>query len=559
MSDPSREESEPSRPPGADVPVVVRNLCIALAFLLLLSLDPFGIQTASMDRSQEAALRITAPFYEPSGKVAVVVFDDAYLDDPGAPRTWPLPYAEHGRILRRLAQAGAATVFMDILFRPRADTSAAAEAPAGPSTAGPGDSPDAMLRPIRSFDQMPVFFATVARDRGDPALADGLCVPGLRSQAPAVRDTGAVRPDLVAAVEAEPGRLDFTLVSWWGCGHQYPLAAGGNALERTAALDLYRAWCRGPAAEPARCRLDERGEIKAADFAAPLVVQWGAFPPAEQMPFYAAGICQDPAPAGMAGLWHRVKVAADQLLLGVFEDLRDAPDPAVALPCAAVPVIPVSLLSRLDAEDLATLVQGRAVLVGARITGYPDWHLSPVHGQVPGVLLHAMALDNLLSLGPGYAREPGGLFAFWMPVLVLLAVAVLVPLVKNFKPTEGMQRFLVILGAVVWLWVAWRLAAFGQAGAALAALGIGVALDLFKPTQTVGYLLILLAMGGLTGLSLGWLGIAPGNWIALVLLGIGFAEALKPYGRRKNPKPFPHRESLFVAAGDFLQKLRQVR
>src|SRR5690606_758585 len=125
-------------------------------------------------------------------------------------------------------------------------------------------------------------------------------VPKLRTQAPAVEDTSAVHPELAAAVEADPGRLDFTLVSWWGCGYQYPLAAGGNPEERTAALDLYRAWCRSPAAEPARCRLDDRGELKAEDFAAPMVVQWGAFPPAEQTPFYAAGVCQDPAPAGMA-------------------------------------------------------------------------------------------------------------------------------------------------------------------------------------------------------------------------------------------------------------------
>jgi CHASE2 domain-containing sensor protein len=57
------------------------------------------------------------------------------------------------------------------------------------------------------------------------------------------------------------------------------------------------------------------------------------------------------------------------------------------------------------------------VLIGADILGSGDRIESPVHGQVPGVYLHAMALDNLLTFG----GRPPFIDAEWvLPVQVLL-------------------------------------------------------------------------------------------------------------------------------------------
>jgi hypothetical protein len=74
-----------------------------------------------------------------------------------------------------------------------------------------------------------------------------------------------------------------------------------------------------------------------------------------------------------------------------------------------------AVLAARSSQQMATLgalFKDRAVMIGADIRGAPDLVQSPVHGQIPGVFLHAMALDNLIALGPdGYWRP--------MPTLAL--------------------------------------------------------------------------------------------------------------------------------------------
>ncbi len=59
----------------------------------------------------------------------------------------------------------------------------------------------------------------------------------------------------------------------------------------------------------------------------------------------------------------------------------------------------------LEAGDLRRLLAGRLVLIGGHFRASNDWVESPVHGQVPGVHYHAMALDNLIEAGPDYRRN----------------------------------------------------------------------------------------------------------------------------------------------------------
>jgi hypothetical protein len=49
-------------------------------------------------------------------------------------------------------------------------------------------------------------------------------------------------------------------------------------------------------------------------------------------------------------------------------------------------------------------ITGSYVFIGAAIDGAGDTIVSPVHGKLPGVFLHAMALDNLLSFQGRYFK-----------------------------------------------------------------------------------------------------------------------------------------------------------
>jgi hypothetical protein len=71
-------------------------------------------------------------------------------------------------------------------------------------------------------------------------------------------------------------------------------------------------------------------------------------------------------------------------------------------------------------------------MIGGALANSNDIVFSPIHERVPGVYLHAMALDNLLSKGPDYTKavELGFEFddahvrAFWLVLVGLLGVAI---------------------------------------------------------------------------------------------------------------------------------------
>ncbi|MDU1661953.1 MAG: ATP-binding protein, partial [Stenotrophomonas maltophilia] len=84
-----------------------------------------------------------------------------------------------------------------------------------------------------------------------------------------------------------------------------------------------------------------------------------------------------------------------------------------------------------DQALVAGLLRDRLVMVGASITSTGDLVQSPVHGLIPGVYLHAMALDNLINKGMDYDREPANfprLNLHWVDVLELGLLALIIVL-----------------------------------------------------------------------------------------------------------------------------------
>ena len=84
-------------------------------------------------------------------------------------------------------------------------------------------------------------------------------------------------------------------------------------------------------------------------------------------------------------------------------------------------------------DDVEVLLKGKFVLYGGAFSGTDDWLKSPVHGSIPGVYLHAMALDNLLVFGGNYKR------------------------VADHSFGAGERSVLIADGLIIWLGVAWYL------------------------------------------------------------------------------------------------------
>lgn len=112
----------------------------------------------------------------------------------------------------------------------------------------------------------------------------------------------------------------------------------------------------------------------------------------------------------------------------------------------------VSQLNEMPDELLKQALKDKFVLIGAVIPGYNDIVESPVHGSIPGVYLHAMAVDNLLVYGSNYKKSRGwdwpvsfellkaGLISVFVVLLVHLAwncLLIRTGLQKRFHMNRG--------------------------------------------------------------------------------------------------------------------------
>ena len=130
--------------------------------------------------------------------------------------------------------------------------------------------------------------------------------------------------------------------------------------------------------------------------------------------------------------WRKLWVSIEQASLGLFGDLRNERQNRFSLPCPAVTVVPLSLLETASPEDVAELFTGKAVLIGANLSGIPDAVASQVHGQIPGVVWHAMALDNLISLGSGYLADRHEGWQLASEILLVAIFAYLFPFIMRY-------------------------------------------------------------------------------------------------------------------------------
>jgi hypothetical protein len=79
--------------------------------------------------------------------------------------------------------------------------------------------------------------------------------------------------------------------------------------------------------------------------------------------------------------------------------------------CPYTGIIPAEALLRGDEDpDLATLIKDRVVFYGAKLQGSVDLAYTPTNGLLPGVFVHAMALDNLVSFHGSPKQDVVGWF-----------------------------------------------------------------------------------------------------------------------------------------------------
>lgn len=335
-------------------------------------------------------------------QISVLLYDQAYLSDNNI--SWPIPYAEHADWLLRIASDPAArprALFIDITFgQEREDDSIAA-------------LQNALCTAHQDYG-VPVFLAALASPRdGRLKVRSGLAEFDPRS---------GRRCFTLVDVKYDPDPLD-------GLVWAYPMS-------RHLGPD---GWVSGLPANPATPALRSAAMAIAEDAAgldlgpetAPMAMVWGLKT--------APGAGEQPGPRCHPGEAQLSRVVPGFIRKRFVDEPR-------SLICPYHAALSMADLNTLDDAALAHHLRDRFVLIGAAVPGYNDFVRSPIHGLIPGIYMHAMALDNLLSYQDEYKlatdwseldESPALVYAAVIAVAAIYLVHVGWALVKAFLLSQA--------------------------------------------------------------------------------------------------------------------------
>jgi CHASE2 domain-containing sensor protein len=315
-------------------------------WLLALLSDPFGMATAA-DRASEAVFLRLYPIIYPATQqdsIRVVMIDDEALPmKPFGSKEWPLEYNEYAELISRVLAQKPRGVFVDLLF----DTEIRRDF-------------EPLQQMIRSIprDGPPVVFATYADEKAKILLPPELGFKG----------GGAMKGVVELVSDA----------------HHYQIGLGRADGAASAGVVLYNATMMKPSD---RIPIGKNGQF---------LVAWG-----NTLPKDAA---TDPNCENIVdspdSRWNAFVHSIWSGLSGAIP-LQTRTDEHSSWqrmqPCPYHTEISARDVMQLDDSTLKSQLKDKYVLIGADVKGSGDIVNSPVHGQLPGVFLHAMALDNLLT------------------------------------------------------------------------------------------------------------------------------------------------------------------
>lgn len=356
-------------------------------------LDPLGLDTVTNRHSERLIKRAVAPFYPSTGqeRTTVVLFTEDTTD--AFHTIWPLRYLDHGTILRRILQLKPKAVFIDI-----------------------------MIPEVRSIDPTMPQLVHQLRKWAGPVIKDEAGTTHQRIPVfIAARSKDGMKVARPLQEITQPVAID-----WSGYGDNYPLYVSNASDGRlaTPAIAMYRRYCADTPGWPGCIR--SGGDSR---FQAPMSVRWGSTVPPLQGEFSSIKNCQDVDQSWTSRGWFAVKLAVMSLFEGVVDEARRSQRCPFNLTIDAL----LFRTARVGEDPFVReAITGRYIFVGTRITGGSDKFVSPVHGQLPGIYLNAMAFDNLVDFGDSYLRtsphlgpgmDLGGLIAFsiWMTLVVIYA------------------------------------------------------------------------------------------------------------------------------------------
>ncbi len=398
------------------------------------SLDPFGLEDLANDLSTKTFTNIISPFYgkydgtsdfelEREVYKSRQIQDDILVvligDNDGIASQWPVhDLRKFSRPLRRLEENGAALTFLDIYFDDRIPSGSEKPCRDTNSVSTRHDQLQSLLTFAGGL-KMPVIFGELLGHRLNTTPVD--CVTGVQH----------VIPIDTALIESRANAGFYKLY------HKEAGSSGISGVRNTPAMAMYLQWCRQHS-DACQRQLSTSGRKEHDE----MFLYWG-FAPNELMvkETYLGG--QD-CVKGSYGFWGNLVQSFRLLIRSVTHSPNDAAADSRLGDERLCPYhmqIGWDRLFSLNDEEFRSLVGGRMILIGTSLSKHPDWQYSPVHGYLPGVFYHAMALDNLIAFQENYIRSSVDLNgAHHFPVFLLVlqtSVGIFIQFLRGAKADKN--------------------------------------------------------------------------------------------------------------------------
>jgi CHASE2 domain-containing sensor protein len=532
--------------------------------VLLLWIDPFHFQAETLRASQDFSDRLDAAKYNPrsAGDLAVIEIDDGALLERFSQTTqaghfewqeavWPQDFTFWSSLLGRVLQHDPAAVYIDVAFSNLRTSLADASTPAGQTDSDRAALEAAEFARVIAGDEsgrrIPVVLGSIGRIAArQPPLAG--CKDAARDGEPT-----SVLPILACAAHetvffdaktVHDGRGYPLRISWTNYQPDNP-AISSMVESRSAAVALAELGCRSLLPKPLGCSKGQPGwmtldALQSLPLDEALIPRWA---------FTSAGSVT--AETSAAGCRHYDKVQFIQMMIRIGRLVWSeamagvASDDYLHTICLPFPEITASRVLEPSGPApralLDKLLRGRIVLIGDGRDYSPDHVATPLQSSVPGVVLHATALETLLTAGPDFpfisdASQSWRNKVEWTARVAILGLAI------------ALERTVVFLHGRTTGLIARR---SRHPAAQLPEFG-GVWLK--RLVHPISLFLIYLFLVGvlLSGLSV--TGLFPSNWLLLLLLSVVLAIGQGDFSLWSSREPPPDgtgapRQDIHVSLG----------
>lgn len=396
----------------AKIRFLARILFYAFIGWFILNHNPFGISEKSDQAFQDAFFRLAAPWYDSDAQEDILVilineesiknlYDGGFL----AANEWPLLYKDHAALFKAIESLSPKALFVDIYFKQERST----------DTSYPS-----LVRTLQKF-----------KDKAFPILFAG----------------GYADEDRSALQRSLSESAQLTINGWQGYGNNYPLQVAGLP---TAGHDLYRIACLSDAPLKSCNHENRLGAVSEGEAMIPF---WGADSAKPLLPEYTTSSC--------TANENSTFESARQLLIGLFSGLINYQDTlgVAEQTCAYHPILFADQVIKIlktgsieQKEKLKALFNNKIIFYGLTLEGLHDEVRTPVHGKLPGVMLHAMALDNLMNYGKNYLHVNNDQSSLWnFASWLLTVIAITFRLFRkesnnpSYNPSTDTQRAVIYL------------------------------------------------------------------------------------------------------------------